>query len=238
MMQAVTISVQATHKIVVRTLTMKLEIIMTIDIQVVSTPDISVANDVINPRWTEEGFRSALSAASFLVADTSSTSLASVLSFIYSLIGKKLPGYDAWLFLGNSAWQPDTRVVRYRKLWGALKFRGCVIPNGSDSQESVVEAYGKLKFFGALRLSELSSTTVIGVLMDERCSYIAATPKTFEVKRILDVGWSGRVTEDFCLFSHMCEENGLLFKQVGEFDDRERGFISIGSQELMKKLLS
>ncbi len=40
MMQEVTILVQVIHKIVGPTLTMKLEITMTIDIQVVSTPDM------------------------------------------------------------------------------------------------------------------------------------------------------------------------------------------------------
>ena len=238
MMQEVTISVQVIPKIVGPTLTMKLEITMTIDTQVVSTPDISITNDVINPHWASDDFRSVLSAASFLVADASNASLVGVLSFIYSLIDKKLPGYDVWLLLGNSAWQPDTRIVRYRKLWGALKFRGSEISGGSDSQESVVEACEKLKFFGAVRLSELSIATVIDVIIEERCSYIAATPRTFGFKRILDVGWSGSVAEDFSLFFHVCEENGLLFKQVGEFDDHEWGFISIGLPEIIEKLLS
>lgn len=232
------ISVQVIPKIVGPTLTMKLEITMTIDIQVGRTPDISITNDVINPHWAGDYFRSELSAASFLAADASSTSLAGVLSFIYSLIDKKLPEYDVWLLLGNSAWQPDTRIVRYRKLWGALKFRGSEISGGSDSQESIVEAHEKLKFFGALRLSEQSIANVIDVIINERCSYIAATPRAFAFKRILDVGWSGRVAEDFSLCCHICEENGLLFKQVGEFDDHEWGFISIGLPEIMEKLLS
>lgn len=237
-MQEVTILVQVIHKIVGPTLTMKLEITMTIDIQVVSTPDIAITNDVINPRWAGEDFTSVLSGARFLVSDASNISLTGMLSFIYSLIDKKLPRYDIWLLLGNSAWQPDTRIVRYRKLWGALRFRGGEILGGSDSQESVVEACEKLKFFGALRLSELSIATVIDVIIEERCSYIVATPKSFDVKRILDVGWSGSVGEDFSLCSHVCEENGLLFKQVGGFDDREWGFISIGLSEVTNKLLS
>lgn len=238
MMQEVTISVQVIPKIVGLTLTINLEIIMTIDIQVVSTPDISIANDVINPRWTEDDFKLVFSATNFLVADASNASLAGVLSFICRLIDKRLPEYDVWLLLGNSAWQPDTRIVRYRKLWGALKFRGDEISGGSGSQESVVEAYGKLKFFGALRFSELSIASLIDVIVEEPCLYIAATPKAFEFKCILDVGWSGSVAEDFSLCCQVCEENGLLFKQVGEFDDHEWGFISIGSPEIMEKLLS
>ncbi|WP_256593154.1 hypothetical protein [Pseudomonas sp. 2822-15] len=211
---------------------------MTIDIQIVNAPDISLTNNVINPQWAEDNFRAVLSAASFLVADKSNASLAGVLSFICRLIDKRLPEYDVWLLLGNSAWQPDTRIVRYRKLWGALKFRGYEISEGSDSQESVVEAHGGLKFFGALRLSKLSIASLIDVIVDERCSYIVATPKAFEFKCSLDVGWSGSLAEDYSLCCQVCREDGLLFKQVGEFDDHEWGFISIGSPEIMEKLLS
>ncbi|MGH8386399.1 MAG: hypothetical protein ACRESJ_13020 [Pseudomonas sp.] len=211
---------------------------MTIDIKVVSTPDISVANDIINPHRAGEDFRSVMSAASFLVAGASSTSMAGVLSFVYSLIDEKLPGYDIWLFLGNSAWQPDTRIIRYRELWGGLKFRGSEISGSSNSQVSVVEAHGKLKFFGALRISKLSISNVVEVIVDERCSYIVATPKALEIKRILEVGWSGNMVEDFGFCCCICEKSGLLFKQVGEFDDDEWGFVSVGSPKIMEKLLS
>ncbi|WP_238349070.1 hypothetical protein [Pseudomonas poae] len=212
---------------------------MTIDIKIVSAPDISVANDVINLHRAGENHRSALSAASFLVDYASNTSVAGVLRFIFSLIVKSLPEYNVLLLVGNSAWQSDTRVVRYRKLWGGtLKFRGSEILGGSDPRESIVASHGKLKFFCALRLSELSIGTVVDVIIDERCSYIVATPKSFDIEPILDVGWSGSLAEDFSLCGRICEEKGLLFKQVGEFDDHEWGFVSVGSPEILKKLLS
>nr|WP_231986824.1 hemagglutinin repeat-containing protein [Pseudomonas trivialis] len=121
---------------------------------------------------------------------------------------------------------------------GALKFRGSEILGGSDPRESIVASHGKLKFFCALRLSELSIGTVVDVIIDERCSYIVATPKSFDIEPILDVGWSGSLAEDFSLCGRICEEKGLLFKPVGEFDDHEWGFVSIGSPEILKKLLS
>lgn len=66
--------------------------------------------------------------------------------FIWKLIAEKLSGYDVLLFIGDSAWQPDTRVVRYRKLWRVLSYRGGEIVGGSHPQESIVEANVKITF--------------------------------------------------------------------------------------------
>lgn len=224
-------------KIAAPTLMMKSEIIMTTDIKVTSAPDLLVNNEVFNIRCAGKRGGGELSVASFLTAGASSDSVSSVLSYLYDLIEKKFPDYDLWFFLGSSAWQPDTRIVRHRKLWGALKFRGYEVVGGSNSQEYIVEAEGKIKFFGALRLSKLSIETVASVLETERCSYVAALPKGFDVRVALDRGWSGDVEEDLSFHYLLSEKQGLLFKKVGEFDDGERGFISVGLSEQISVLL-
>ncbi|WP_434704942.1 hypothetical protein J3P85_03565 [Pseudomonas sp. Z1-12] len=224
-------------KIAAPTLMMKSEIIMTTDVKVTSAPDLLVSNEVFNIRSARKREGGVLSVASFLTAGASSDSVSSVLSYLYDLIEKKFPDCNLWLFLGSSAWQPDTRIVRHRKLWGALRFRGYEIVGGSNSQEYIVEAEGKIKFFGALRLSKLSIETVASVLEAERCSYVAALPKGFDVQIALDKGWSGDVEEDLSFHYLLSEKQGLLFKKVGEFDDGERGFISVGLLEQISVLL-
>ena len=209
---------------------------MPIDIKIASSDD-TVSNEVINLSYFNGRVAGERSVASFLVEGTSSDLLVSVLAFVYSLAVKKIPGHDFWLLLGNSAWQSDTRMVRYRKLWGALKFRGHEVVGGADLQESLIEMGGKLKFFGALRLSELSFNTAIGALLAERCSYFVLLPRGYRVRSVLCKGWSGQLTEDLDFIDCICKENGLIFKSVGEFDDVERGFVSIGSTELIRQLL-
>ncbi|WP_335945380.1 hypothetical protein [Pseudomonas sp. G166] len=210
---------------------------MTTDIKVESAPDLLVNNEVFNIRCARKREGEVLSVASFLTAGASCELVSSVLNYLYELIEKKLPDYDLWLFIGSSAWQPDTRIVRHRKLWGALKSRGYEIVGGSNSQEYIVEEEGKIKFFGALRLSKMSIGTVANVLEAERCSYVIALPKGFNVQVALDKGWSGDVEEDLSFHYLLSEKQGLLFKKVGEFDDGERGFITVGSSELIRVLL-
>ncbi|WP_175654041.1 hypothetical protein [Pseudomonas sp. Marseille-P9899] len=209
---------------------------MTIDIKIASSNDIA-SNEIINLGCSDGWATGELSVASFLVEGTSNDLLVSVLAFVYGLSSKNIPGHDFWLLLGNSAWQSDTRMVRYRKLWGALKFRGHEVLGGADLQESLIELGGKIKFFGALRLSELSFNTAIGALLSERCSYFALLPSGYEVRSVLCKGWSGQLTEDLNFIDCICDENGLVFKSIGEFDDVERGFVSIGSTELITQLL-
>ncbi|WP_445942440.1 hypothetical protein [Pseudomonas sp. ZS001] len=211
---------------------------MTIDIEILSAPNISIPNEVFNISRPQGGAAEAISVASLMVAESSSGSLVLVLDCIFSLIEKNLLGYDIWFFVGNSAWQPDTRVIRYRKLWGALRFRGNEVVGGSELQERMVETDGRLKFFGAVRLSRNSVESLAKILEVERCSYIAALPSGFDVKSILDVGWSGNVSDDLDLHYLISEKKGLLFRRLGEFDEGEQGLLSTGSSEVMGGLLN
>ena len=102
---------------------------------------------------------------------------------------------------------------------GALRFRGLEVLGGSNAKESILETDGKIKFFGAIRLSAQSAESVVGAFFSEQCSYILVLPKNFEVRHALDMGWFGDVAEDPSFFNYICENRGLVLKKVGEFDD-------------------
>lgn len=210
---------------------------MTIKVKILNAPDISVRNEVINLRCIQEQASRILSAASFLIAGSARESLSYLLSFIFQVIGERMSKDDIWLLIGHSAWQPDTRITRYCKLWGGLKARGVVVLGDSRSQEIVVEIDGKLKFFGATCLSRSSIDTVIDALLEERCSYLVAAPPNFDVSRALKVGWSGELSEDLSFFGCVFQSGGLVLKLIGEFDDFESGFVSVGSPEVVGRLL-
>ncbi len=78
---------------------------------------------------------------------------------------------------------------------------------------------------------------MIELIVKERCSYIILVPENFEIKTILSLGWSGSLTEDLNVFHEVYKAGGLLFKGMGEFDDPEWGFLSIGLPETIKKIL-
>ncbi|KJH87858.1 hypothetical protein UG46_03315 [Pseudomonas fluorescens] len=122
---------------------------MATDIAVAAVSGIFLNNEVFN---LEGAIKSAaLSVAKFSTVGSSSESVASVLSFIYELIEFKFTKHDWFIFLGSSAWQQNTRIIRHRKLRGALKCRGLEIAEGGGWQEHAIEAEGKIRFFGGLK---------------------------------------------------------------------------------------
>ena len=208
---------------------------MTTDVEVVSASDLFVPNKVFNV--DDAGTDKMLSVAKFSVVGASSYSVSVILNFLYELIENKYPEHDLWILLGSSAWQPDTRIVRHRKLSGALKARGLTIAGDSDWQEHAIEAEGKIRFFGGLRFSKPAINTVADVLEKERCSYVVALPKTFDVMSLLNQGWLGELKCDLDFLDVISKKNGLIFKKVGEFDDGERGLLFVGLPDVMEDLL-
>lgn len=218
---------------------MKQAITMTTDIRVVSAPDLSVANEVINLSCVPLPEDEVLAGVYwFSVGCSACEALQSVLRFVYGLIVKKMPGYRVWLLVGNSAWQPDTRIVRHRKLWGALTARGINISHSCNAQEVMREEDGALKFFGSVQLSELSTESVVNVLLEENCSYIVALPGTIEPDNFVDIGWSGDLSGDFKIIETLIKCGGLLFKRSGEFDDKEKGIVGVGQPALVNLFVS
>ncbi|MDJ0657771.1 MAG: hypothetical protein QNJ40_26665 [Xanthomonadales bacterium] len=97
---------------------------------------------------------------------------------------------------------------------------------------------GKLRFFGAVQISEFSIDAVAKALLEELCAYIAVLPDDFSPRGILEIGWSGRFFEDLPLLEGVSEVDGLLLKRIGEFDDQEWGLIAVARPPLVNTLLS
>lgn len=212
---------------------------MTTKIRIVSVPDLFTDNELINLGRMHLPEGNSLAGACWCVEGLSAyEALLFVLRVLYRLIGKTFPSYKVWLFIGNSTWQPDTRIVRFRKLWGALAARGIDIPHASGTQELMCELKGKLKFFGATQLSEFSVGSVAKALVEERCAYVVALPSCIGPEEILDIGWSGELAEDSKVIASLIEKDGLLIKRFGEFDDVEKGVLGVGRPELVKLLLT
>ena len=212
---------------------------MTTEIKVTSAPDLSVENDVLNFRHVPLPVRETIAGASWLVADRSPhDTLLFASRYVSDLIERKLPHYTTWLFVGHSTWQPDTRIVRYRKLWGSLKAQGIDLAAPSRSQEVMVKTDRGLKFFGAIRLSEVPIELAVKALLTERCSYFVGLPKELNPQQLLEKGWSSKLLEDSAFIARVCQLNGLLIKPVGEFDDREKGIVTISHPPIIHELLS
>jgi hypothetical protein len=161
-----------------------------------------------------------------------------VLRFVYDLILHNLREDKFWLLVGTSTWQPDNRLIRHKKLWGVLKARGIEIPDDSDKKEVMVESGGRVKFFGAVQLSENLLEFAAKAIVEERCVYLIASSEHSAINDLLNVGWTGDFRDDDYLRAYAAGHEIMLFKRVGEFDDREIGLAAVGTPSRVKKLTS
>lgn len=209
---------------------------MTTELRVVSTPDITASNDVLKVEGAGLPVGQ-VAAASWIAARTPRVEALTVaLESVFRRIRIVLPEHTIWLLAGSSAWQLDNRIVRYHKLWGALKARGIDVPTSGRLAEVTVERDAKLKFFGAVQVFDASIGSVVQLLLHERCAYLVAVPNQFDIQGLLDEGWIGDLAADSDLILRLSGGGGVLFKSVGEFDDLEKGLVSIGKPFLIDQL--
>ena len=210
---------------------------MTTDIRVDSTMDASKENETYN--INEALLPSGLNIAAIRWLLSSRNHLEArvlVLRAIFSLILDKLPSLRLWCVVGDSTWQSDNKIIRHKKLFKRLKARGVEITHADNFAEEILEVDGKLKFFGATQLSELSIESAVKLMGEESCSYIVALPKECEINVLISKGWDAREAIDLSLLGRVVENNGLFFKVIGIFDDPESGYVGLGSPNLVRKL--
>lgn len=218
---------------------MPLVITMTIDIKTASCDDVSIENDVIN--LGGEGFSKNhdLAGANWIASASSpEEALSSVLQFVREAVFRSLPNYDLWALIGNSAWQPDTRVIRYKKLWRMLMEQGFDFSTLQPLPEILVERDGKLKFFGVFQFQNVSICSVAKMLLSEYCTYMVAIPSGLKIQDFLQTDWLMNVEDHGYFLSAVGNAGGVPIKVIGEFDDREHGLVAIGEVGLIRSLVS
>ena len=162
------------------------EITMTTDFQIEYAYDAFKPNNVYN--LAEISGVVSIAAVSWLQARRGQyDSLASGLQTVINASGKRLPQYSMWLLKGDSAWQIDSRVIRYKKLWKGLDQRGLPLESKSDLLEEIVEIPGKVRFFGAAKVDGQNFHSASKILYEEQLAYVALIVMTMwvEGKRVV-----------------------------------------------------
>src|SRR5690606_23471517 len=164
---------QVTHRIVGPISMMRPRIIMITNIQVESTLDLSVKNEVINLQDVDFPKDIVLAGATWhSVGMPRAEAIRMILTFVLGRVRQRFTGYALWLLAGHTAWQPNTRIVRYHKLWGSFKKRGMDIPVVAQQYETLLESEEGLKYFGAAQCSEFAIGSVTQVLLNEHNTYL------------------------------------------------------------------
>ncbi|WP_339533390.1 hypothetical protein [Pseudomonas mucidolens] len=209
---------------------------MITEIKVTRTKNAFQSNDVINLGSIIKPDKCSLSAISWTTTELSWRTQLSILEDLYTRFNSAIPEQNIWLLIGSYSWQPDSRIIRHRRLWGCLKARGMEVLHGKNYQDVLTEGREGVKFFGAVTLSEPSLMSTLFAILSERCSYIVGLPKDCDVSFFLNSGWKGKITDDINLICGISNLKGFVLKPIGEFDDPERGFLYLGSSDVARKI--
>ena len=212
---------------------------MTIDVKVQFSPDALSENRILllDRKAFPEGLT--LAAAEWEAVGRASTdSLGAVLGLVRGKITEVLDSYDLWLLLGHSAWQDDSRIVRYRKLFGSLKYQGVDFGEDAEIFESVLEQGAKIKFFGAVKLTDDNVGVAPKVMQAGSCTYVVAKNRNTDWQFPLSTGWSGRWNQDAELICDVVGNRGILLWRFGFFDDPEIGLQALGPVDILQKIAS
>jgi hypothetical protein len=232
---------QATLKIAGHTSTTLMGTTMIIELQVRSADDVFVDNEVLCLHRNERLVGLPLAATAWLVpGEPPSAAHRIAIAHVAGLILKRLGGYVVWLLACNSTVQPDSRVVRHRKLWGALKAQGLALPFGRELPERVIEAPEGLRYFAAIQLGLGSYDSAVTVLHAEPASHLIALREEHRhVAELLTVaGWNRpSFGPSADILSAVCEVGGVVLWPVGAFDDRDGGAAALAKKEVVAKLL-
>lgn len=238
-----TITVQTIRRIGVHTSTIRGKTIMTISVKTIIATNILKDNEVINfkdDRWVPEFD---LAGVAWLISAFGMSHRESrriVLEKLHRLMAETLSDYRVWFLIGHSAWQDNSRIMKYRKLWGALRRRGVNIPESEQAVEELVEHEGRIKYFGAIPFFHVPIDVIVDAMQEEGASCIVAIPAkvNFDISGVLREGWSPSYPLDKSLMLKIANIGGVIFKHVGEFDDADSGFIAIARPSVIKRLVA
>lgn len=130
-----------------------------------------------------------------------------------------------WLLVGQSAWQQDTRITRYKRLWSGL--------NGYDPDrhceasvfEFCLERPSAIRFYGMLKVDEFQSNYASEFLVGENCVYCVAIPDGVDLSALVANGWSGDLVSDRNFIKLLVGRGAVVVKFFGGFDDVDAGCI-------------
>lgn len=136
-----------------------------------------------------------------------------------------------WLMVGHNTWQPNTRIVRYHRLWKAFS-KVLDLPQGHRSEEFLVECDQGLRYFGFIECTCLEAGQLWEILRTEATCTLLATwgyDPTEELRSVAQQGWSQSMMYPPAEILRMaCGRNLLIYCTIGKFDDRNRGSGVIG----------
>lgn len=206
---------------------------MTTSPRFIEADDLRVANEVLSVAAP-----CAVEGKGYLLCNESLIAATAIsMKMLYERHAKLRSGFEYWLLVQLGGWVPDTRIARYRKLWGAYAKSDVVLPNGIKTDEVMVKTADGLNFFGGIKCENLDFSSVAKLVRAGRGFVLVAVETSQASEFITSVtreGWG--LSPRSSLFppeeivGALCLFDAFLYWPVGGFDDREIGSVLLSAR--------
>jgi hypothetical protein len=142
-----------------------------------------------------------------------------------------------WLFVAHGAWQPDTRIVRYNKLWKQL-VKGYNLRSDQISDEIEIKGESGLRYALSCRLGEDTFSSGLRILQNRSSAIILSNrndmaseqsvQRFFSIAFPLRKGVPDNSIDWAALVSAYCPNGEIVVGPISGFDDREHSHYMIG----------
>lgn len=212
---------------------------MTTDYQCFHTDDVTHTNRVYNLEKSKVPKGFTVSAMAWIKSGRyDEREDLGILDYVISLLNGARKENDIWLCVSNSAWQPDNRIERHKRLWNRIKKAGLKIPEYVETLEEIKERPGEVRFFGALKISGHGLEKSLFEIMEwDGGSFILISKKGSKINELIRHGWENlNFPEDFVL-RFVCWSDAIILRRYGEFEAFDRGYVAIGNAKEISLLL-
>lgn len=204
---------------------------MTIKREIRIASDLNKDNDILVFR--RDSLRCTLSAVAMVSNFESIPSSQTVaLEFIDATVKENLPAFESWLLVGHASWQPNTRIVRHKKLSSYINYPKLCGTGGKRIGEHILESDRGIKFFDAIQCEQFAGAKVVALQRDARACiliYVKSDEALSLVESFLKVGWErDNPFVPSTLLNATDSSNLLICCPLGEFDDFESGYAIVG----------
>lgn len=211
---------------------------MTTSIKINLTENIFNKNDVFNLNKIKD--LKEIAGVSLLIKEknTDINIYSQVAKYIYQKTLSRLFDYDIWFFFAFSI--PSSKIVKYKlqkNIW--LELYGIREKNKIKEFTKFIDEKDTLKVYHIINISsneKLRNCLTKEIFSEKTYSkYIVLLPKKINLEKVLTIDWFTYSFFDSNLLKFVINNNGVIFREIGWFDDIEKGFIGIGNKNIIYK---
>jgi hypothetical protein len=219
---------------------------MTTNIKINTTNNVFEENDVFNLQKIKGIDK--LSGMSWLgkIESSKEETRLKIAEYIYKTILEKLPDFNIWIF---SVFEGrDNRITQYKyqkDLWKEAyqikispdKKKDFVrfVKSENTKRENTIRCYHIIDISGCKEIRDALTRNIFGSNLTYS-QYIVALPNTTDMEMALKVDWFDYELFNSNLLRFIVDYGGIVFREVGWFDDLDTGFVGIGDSAILSRL--